>query len=145
MNKKVLMKILFPLLPAIAIWLASTDNSVTVLDSVAGTVETYSYFSVLPVEKLQVCTVLAALLAIAALVLALIHVAFGKRWCVRGVFYASCASMFASACPALIRGEAVVVPNVLFPILMGVLCLLAYGAGKTPKEEEAVFGSGRRL
>ena len=136
MNKKIWMKVLLPLLPAISVLLATPDTSVTVYDAAAGTVQTFSYFSVLPVENLQICTVLAALLAIAALVMALIYVVLGKRWCIQGVFYTACASACMSACPTLVRGDVVVVPNVLFSVLMGVAWGLAYIARKSHVEKE---------
>ena len=60
MKKNVLMKVFLVLLPAMAVVLATTRDSVKVFDTSAGTVESYSYFSILPVQNMQMITVLAA-------------------------------------------------------------------------------------
>ena len=128
--KKILMKVFLPLLPATAVALATTENSVTVYNVPAQTVETFSYFPATPVHNLQMCTALAAILAVVALVFTVIFVVSGKRWSNRVVFYTAFASTFAAACPPMVRGDVVVVPNAIFPILMAVVCVLSYLAGK---------------
>lgn len=135
MKKKVLMKIFLVLLPAMAVLLATTGDSVKVYDILAGTIQSYSYFDLLPVPNMQIITVLAALLAVAALVLALIYVIAAKQWCVKGVFYTACASTCVAVLPNLLRQDIMVVPNVLLPILMVVLCFLAHAAGKRKEEK----------
>ena len=137
MKKKVLMKVFLVLLPAMAVLLATTGDSVKVYDIPAGTVESYSYFDLLPVQNLQMITVLAAMLAVAALVLALIYVITNKQGCLKGVFYAACASTCAAAAPNLLRQNVMVVPNVMLPILMVVLCFLAHAAGKSKENKPA--------
>ena len=137
MYKKVLFKVFLPLLPAMAVLLATTENSVTVYNIPAGKAEAYSFFPAEPVTNLQLCTVLAAVVAVAALILALVYVATEKRWCLKGVFYAAFVSTCLAACLVLIQGDLVVVPNAIFSILMAVQCALAYFAGK--KSEEKVF------
>jgi len=130
-KKKVLMKVFLVLLPAMAVLLATTRDSVKVYDVSAGTVEAYSYFSVLPVQNMSMITVLAAMLAVVALVLALAFVITNKPGCLKGVFYTACASTCAAAAPNLLRQAVMVVPNVMLPILMAVLGFLAYTAGKS--------------
>ena len=107
MKKNVLIKVFLVLLPAMAVLLATTGDSVKVYDISAGTVENYSYFDLLPVQNLQMITVLAALLAAAALVLALVYVIFRKQQCLKGVFYTACAS----SCAAAIRSASVSLPR----------------------------------
>lgn len=141
MNKKVLQKVFLVLLPAMAVMLATTGDSVKVYDIPAGTVENYSYFAVIPVAALQICTPMAAVLAVAAVLLALYHVASGKRWAVKGVFYSAFVSTCAAATPTLIRGDVMVVPNVVFTILMAVLCFLS-NVVRRQKEEKP---TGKRL
>lgn len=141
MKKKVLMKVFLVLLPAMAVLLATTGDSVKVFDIPAGTVQTYSYFSLLPVSNMQMVTPLAAMLALAALVLALGYVITGKPWCIRGVFYTACASTCIAVFPNLLRQDVMVMPNVLLPILMAVLAVLANLAGKKPGQKPA----GERL
>lgn len=135
MKKNVLMKVFLILLPAMAVLLATTEDSVKVFDTAAGTVETYSYFDLLPVSNLQMITVLAAMLAMAALVLALIYVFAQKQGCLKGVFISACASTCVAAAPNLLRQDVMVMPNVLLPILMLVLAFLAHVAGKQPEEK----------
>ena len=135
MKKNVLMKVFLVLLPAMAVVLATTRDSVKVFDTSAGTVENYSYFSILPVQNMQMITVLAAMLAVAALVLALIYAATGKQGCLKGVFYSACASTCAAAAPNLLRQDVMVMPNVLLPILMVVLGFLAHTAGKNREDK----------
>ncbi len=144
MKKKLLMKVFLPLLPAMAVLLATTGDSVAVYDIPAGTVRVYSYFSILPVANLQMITPLAAMLAVAALIMALVYVFAHKQWCIRGVFYTACASTCAAAYPNLVRGDIMVVPNVVFPILMAALCFLANTARKQPSEKPAGARLGNR-
>lgn len=142
MKKNVLRKVFLVLLPAMAVMLATTQDSVAVYDIPAGTVETYSYFSILPVANLQMITPLAAMLAVVACALAVGYVVTGKQWCIQGVLYAACVSTCAAACPNLIRGDIMVMPNVVFPVLMAVLCFLAHMARKQPDEKPAAARLG---
>lgn len=135
MKKKVLMKVFLVLLPAMAVLLATTGDSVKVYDIPAGTVQNYSYFDILPVQNMQMITPLAAMLAVVALALALIYVITNKRGCLKGVFYTACASTCAAAAPNLLRQDVMVMPNVLLPILMAILAVLANFAGKKPGEK----------
>ena len=130
MYKKVLLKVFLPLLPVMALMLATTGDSVTVYNIPAETVETFSFFPVEMVSNLQLCTVLAAVLAVVALIFAVIYDISEKRWSIRTVFYTACAATFASACPVLVRGDIVVVPHVIFPVMMAVVSVLAYFTGK---------------
>ena len=135
MKKKVLMKVFLLLLPAMAVLLVTTADSVKVYDVSAGTVANYSYFDLLPVQNLQMIAVLAAMLAVAALVLALIYVITGKQRCRKGVFYTAFASTCAAAAPNMFRQDVMVVPNVMLPILMAILAFLAYAAGKNKEDK----------
>ena len=135
MKKKSLMKVFLALLPAMAVLLATTKDSVKVFDTTAGTVENYSYFDLLPVENMQMLLPLAALLAVAAFVLAVFHIVRGKKWSASGVMYTACVSTCAAAVPNMLRREVMVMPNVLLPILMVVLGFLAHTAGKNREDK----------
>ncbi len=132
MKKTVLLKIFLILLPGLAVLLATTEDSVTVFDSVAQTTEYYSYFDLVPVTVVQLCTPLAALLAVAATILAVLFVVLGKMWCIKGMFWTAFLSAVVSSLPLLMRTEVIVVPTVFFTILMGVACLFAYSVQKKP-------------
>ena len=141
MKKNTMTKLVLLLLPIMAVVLATTGNSVKVYDIAAETVQNYSYFTLLPVEKLQMLTPLAAILTVATLVLAVIYLIAEKRWCLRGIRYTACLATCAAACPNLIRGDVLVMPNVLLPILMAVELLIANAARKAPEEKP----TGERL
>ena len=141
MKKKSLMKVFLALLPAMAVLLATTKDSVKVFDTTAGTVENYSYFDLLPVENMQMLLPLAALLAVAAFVLAVFHIVRGKKWSASGVMYTACVSTCAAAVPNMLRREVMVMPNVLLPLLMAAAAVLAYIVRKNPEEKPA----GERL
>ena len=136
MNKKLWLKVFLPLLSLMAVVLATTSDSVTIYNIPTQTVQTCSYFSLVTEETVQLCTPFAAIMAVAALVLAVIYVLAEKRWSIRGVFYTALLSCFAATVPPLVRGDVIVVPHVLFPVLMAIVCLLAYSVVKQPKSEE---------
>ena len=133
MKKSVLMKVFLILLPAMAVLLATTGDSVSVVDTLTGTTETYSYFDLIPDLSTQMCMPLAALLAVAATVLAALHVATAKPWCVRGLYWVAFLSATVAVIPILARGEILVIPNVGLPILMLIDCLLAGILKKKPE------------
>ena len=141
MKKSVMTKLVLLLLPIMAVVLATTGNSVKVYDIAAETVQSYSYFSLLPVENMQMLTPLAAMLTVASLVLAVIYMIAEKRWCVQGIRYTAGLATCAAACPNLIRGDVLVMPNVLLPILMAVELLIANAVKKAPEEKP----TGERL
>lgn len=135
MKKAMLLKIFLILLPAMAVLLATTGDSVIVFDTAAKTTESYSYFSLIPQGTLKVCTPLAALLAVAATVLAVAFVVTGKRLCLGGVIGTGFASAVAATAPILMQGDVVVVPNAFFPILVLADCVLAYYMMKKTAEK----------
>ena len=92
MKKNVLRNVFLILLPAMSVLLAAATDSVTVFDTVTGEVSAYSYFSMVPVANLQMCTPLAAMIAVAATALAVGIVATGKSWCVKGLFWTAFAA-----------------------------------------------------
>ena len=141
MKKTVMTKLVLLLLPLAALALAITGNSVKIYDTAAKTVQNYSYFSLLPVENMQMLTPLAAMLAVVTLVLAVIYMIAEKRWCVQGIRYTAALSTCAAAAPNLIRGDILVMPNVLLPILMAVVFVVANLVRKKPEEKP----TGERL
>ncbi|MBR6594999.1 MAG: hypothetical protein IKK72_00240 [Oscillospiraceae bacterium] len=141
MKKNVMVKLVLLLLPVMAVVLATTGNSVKVFDITTETVQSYSYFTALPVENMQMLTPLAAMLAVVTLVLAVIYMIAEKRWCVQGIRYTAALSTCAAAAPNLIRRDVLVMPNVLLPILMAVVFVVANIVRKKPEEKP----TGERL
>ena len=136
MKKSVLKKFFLIMLPAMAVLLAASVDSVTVLDSARGVVETYSYFDLIPVENLQICGPLAAILAAVSTALAVIFVVTGKNWSAAGLLWTSLISATVATVPVVFRGEILVVPHVGLPILMMIDCVLAYTVLKKPEPEK---------
>ena len=136
MAKTVLKKIFLVMLPALAVLLAASVDSVTVLNTTTGITEAYSYFALVPAENLQICAPLAAILAVVSTILAVVLVASGKSWSAGALMWTALLSATVATIPVLVRGEILVVPHVGLPILMMVECLLAYAARKKPETEE---------
>ncbi len=142
MKKQVLQKVFLVLLPAMAVVLATTGDSVMVFDKVTGTTSYISYFTPVNVGGLTLLPPLAAILAIVTALLGAIYAATTKAWCARGSIGTSFASAMAATAPILMQGDTVVVPNAILPILMMTNMALAYYIGK--KSVETVK-PGRRL
>lgn len=64
MNKQRILKLLLIALPVMAVGLATTVDSVMVFDSSAGSVQYYSYFSLIPGLGVQMVVPLAAILCL---------------------------------------------------------------------------------
>ncbi len=134
MKKKTILKSLLVLLPILAVGLATTVNSVTVFDAAAGTTEFYSYFSLVPVENVQLLPPLAAVLSLVSGILAAIYLGKKKEGCLKASGYAAFAAAAAAALPVALRGEILVVPNVALPIFMLMQYGVTYFVGKEEKE-----------
>ena len=126
------------LMPILAVALATTVDSVTVYDSVAGTTEYYSYFDLIPDSNLAMAMPMAAILSMVCGILAAILIAKKNAKMLKGIVGCSfCAATFA-VLPVLLQGEVVITPNVGLPIFMMVDCFLAYMMLKKPASEDAV-------
>ncbi len=132
--KNRLIKIFLILLPVMAVLLATTGDSVTVYDTVAKTTASYSYFALIDVGTLQMCTPLAGILAIVTALTAVAFAVTGKPGCVKAVFWMAFLSATVAMVPVLSRGDVLVVPNALFAILMLCTCIPATMAKKNPAD-----------
>ena len=118
MKKRVFVQSLLILLPVLAVGLASTQNSVTVFDTVGGVTRYYSYFDILPVTNLQMVTPLAALCSVASGILAAIYLGKKNPKCLKASGYAAVVSACLASIPTVMRGTVLTVPNVGLPIFM---------------------------
>lgn len=134
MKKQTLLKALLILLPILAVGLATTMDSVTVFDSVAGTTEYYSYFDLIPVESLQMLPPFAATMSLVSGILAAVYLAKKSQKCLKGAGYVAFAAAVAACIPVMIRGEVLVVPNVGLPIFMIAQYGVAYFLAKMPQQ-----------
>lgn len=135
MKKGVLKNVFLILLPAMSVFLAASMDSVTVFDTINGELSQYSYFSLVPVESLQICPPLAAILAVVATVMAIVFAATGKTWSVKSVFGTAFASAFFATIPIVAGGEVLVVPNAGVPLMMLIDGVLAYTLLKNPGKQ----------
>lgn len=144
MNKTFFGKLFLILLPVSAVALATAGDSVTVFNPVTKETVMGSYFDlILESGNAQILPPLAGMLAVAAVVLAVLYMVREKPGLLKGIIWVALLSAAAAALPIALRGEKVIVPNVLLPILMCTQAALAYVVGRTPKEKEV--NTGRRL
>ena len=137
MKKKIVLKILLVLLPILAVALATTVNSVTVVDKIAGTTAYYSYFERIPDEMLQMVPPLAGTLCIFTGILAVGGAVSKKGWWLTGAKWLALASAIAAVAPILLQGRDVtVLPNVGVPMLMLAEWVAAFYAAKQPAQTD---------
>lgn len=144
MNKTILQKLFLILLPVSAVGLATAKDSVTVFDTIAQSTVYGSYFDLIPeAGNSQILPPLAGMLAVACAVLGIAYMVKEKPGLLKGIFWVSLLSACAATLPFALRGEKIVVPNVMEPILMCCQAVLAYVMGRKPKTE--TVNLGRRL
>ncbi|MDO5401150.1 MAG: hypothetical protein Q4F17_09240 [Eubacteriales bacterium] len=125
-------RLMLMLLPLAAVGLATTNNSVMILDTLTGTAVYHSYFDLAELERFRMAAPMAAMLSIAAGVLAAVYLGAKKHSCLRAVVWVSFLAATAAVLPVLGGGETKVVPNVMLPILMLIEAALAYVMSKKP-------------
>lgn len=144
MNKTIMQKLFLILLPVCAVGLASAGDSVTVFDPATQTTVYGAYFDLIPESgNYQILPPLAGTLAVACVVLGISYMVKAKPGLLKGILWVGILSAAAAALPIALRGDIIVVPNVLFPILMCGQAGLAYVMGKQPKKDQPNLG--RRL
>ena len=134
MKKQSIVKSLLLLLPVLAVGLATTANSVTVLDPATGVAEYYSYFDLLPVQNQSMVPVLAAVLALLSGILAAFYLGKKNGKCLKASGYVAFVAASAACIPIVFRGEQIVIPNVGLPIFMMLHFLIARYVEKLPAE-----------
>ena len=137
MKKETLLKILLILLPILAVGLATTTDSVLVYDTLAGTTEQYSYFTLLPVGNFQMITPLAAICSAISGLLGGAYAASKKEGLLKGIVGVSFASATLAALPIMLSAEVKILPNVGLPIFMVAQLFVAYYILKQPQQAEA--------
>ena len=134
MKKQTAVKLLLILMPILAVGLATTVNSVTVLDPATGTAGYYSYFDLLPVQNQSMVPVLAAVLALLSGILAAFYLGKKNEKCLKASGYVAFVSASVACIPILFRGEQIVIPNVGLPIFMMIHYAVTRFAEKLPAE-----------
>ena len=118
MKKRVIFKSLLILLPVLAVGLATTQNSVTVFDTVTGQTQYYSYFDLVPVTNLQMMPPMAALCAALSGIFAAVYLGKQNPGMLKAAGYAAGASACLAAIPTVMREAVLVIPNVGLPVFM---------------------------
>ena len=118
MKKKVFVQSLLILLPVLSVGLATTQDSVTVFDTVSGLTQYYSYFDLVPVSNLQMLPPLAALCSAVSGILAAVYLVKKNPGFLKTSGYAAIASASVAAIPTVMREAVLVIPNVGLPIFM---------------------------
>ena len=143
MNKINWKNVILILMPILSVGLATTVDSVTVINSAAGTTEYYGYFDLIPDSNFAILMPLAAILSLVCGILAAIQMVKKNTKMLKGIVGCSfCAATFA-VLPVMLGGEVVIVPNVGLPIFMMADCFLAYMMLKKPQSE--VLENHKRL
>lgn len=134
--KTVFTKILLAVLPFMAAILATTGDSVRIVNTLTGEMTTASYFEVLPSGSLQMAPHMAGICAVLAIAFAAIFLGAKKDWALKWTKWASfCGACFA-VLPMFVKGETLMVPNVGVPILLMLEFLLAAAAKKMDLRSE---------
>jgi len=143
-KKTAILKALLIVFPVLAVGLATTVDSVTVLNTVTGEIQYYSYFDLLPVGNLQLITPITALLSALSGVLAAVYMVKKRKALLKSVGYTALASATLAAIPVILREEIMVIPNVALPIFMILEFCVTYLLGReTPERMEK--SKGQRL
>lgn len=143
MKKKTGMNIALLLLPLMAVGMAISPTSVTVI---RGQEIAYTSFAQ-AVEGSYVgwCAPVALLLAYALFGMAVIYGLTKKELWLRLIRNVAFAGTFLAAVPILVQGEVIVIPHVLVAILLGILWAVAWYAVKTGGKPETKEPQGPRL
>ena len=138
--KKKLVRILLFMLPFMALVLATTNNSVQLVNMETGEKILGSFFVMLNDSFAALCPVLAAACSMFSLIAALIFVFSGKNGFLKASAWLSFAGASVAEIPVVSRGEYLILPHVLFPILLLVhffLCAFSKKLGLQEKEAPA--------
>lgn len=136
MNKRRFLNLFLIILPVMAGVLATTRDSITVFYSTTGELAYYSYFDLIPGMELALVLPLAAIGCILCAILAIAALALKRERCVATVKWLSLAAATLAVIPVLYRGETLVVPNVLLPLLMLGEFAVAFFLGREKETHE---------
>ena len=136
--KKTMTKILLVLLPVMAVALATTTDSVHMVNTVTAESVTGSYFDLLPTQTLPMAAPLAGMTAIASAILAVLYLFTKKTGLLQGSKWCAFAGASFAVLPMFVRGEVLVIPNVGVPIMLMCQFVVCAVARKLPEEEKTV-------
>lgn len=140
--KKIMTKILVVLLPVMAVALATTTDSVHMVNTITGESMTGSYFELLPAQATRMAAPLSGMSAIASAILAALYLFVEKVGFLQGSKWCGFAGACLAVLPLFVRGETMLIPNVGVPILLMSQFVVCAIARKLPEEETA---AGPRL
>ena len=142
--KKIITKILLFILPFMALVLATTRDSVQLIDMVTGDKVTGSFFVMLNDSAVAICPMAAATCSIVSCIAAAIFLIRKNRIVLRVSAWVSFAGACLAVVPVVARGESLLLPHVAFPILLlahFILCAFSRKLELQKRDEP----QGRRL
>lgn len=135
MKKSTFMKLMLMLLPLGALGLATTNNSVMMLDTLTGTASYCSYFDLAETGALQMAAPTAALLTLTSGILTAVYLGKKKQGLLKAVAVTAFLAATVATLPVLIQSQVKVVPNVMLPIMMMAEAVLANLMERAPQEK----------
>lgn len=142
--KKTMMKILLVLVPFMAVVLATTNDSVRLVDMTTGEKVVGSYFAMLSEDPVAVCPSLAGTCGIVSLASAILYLIVKKRGFLKTSEWAAFAGACLAVIPVAARGDHLLLPNVFYPILLMIHFLVAAFSPNWNLEKKDL-PQGRRL
>lgn len=141
MDKKKLMNACLVVLPLVAVLLAGMPTSVTVYypdgEGVIDAQPVYcSFFTYIEDVPASICMPFSLICGALSFGCAAVYMVKKTAFWLKGIMGLSFVSMTLAVLPIIMRTETYIVPNMLVPILMGAVFLLAYAMIKKPQEEE---------
>lgn len=131
MNKNKLLNVAMVALPALGLMAASTPTAVMVFDPSDSTTVYCSYFDLIEGYEWAVILPLAGLFCGVCLSLASIQCFVKSEKWLRGIAVVAFLSMTLAVLPIMMKGQRVILPNVVLPITMLIQTLLAvFNRGK---------------
>ena len=118
MKKETLLKIVFVLLPVLAVSLAMSGNSVMFYDPAVGEAAYYSYFDLNATGPMPLAAPMAGICAIICGTSAIIYFAAGKLGALSVVKWAAFFGACVAVLPVIAREDVKLVPSVGVPLLL---------------------------
>ena len=111
---------------ALAVLIATSPGSVTVFRPGDSATRTFSFFEQIPDVPAGVCLLFAGAGSCLSLLLSIAELILNRSGLRTGIMVTALASMTLAVLPLLAEKSAFVLPNMMHPLLMGVVCVGTY-------------------
>ena len=117
--KKIMTKILLAVLPVLAVVLATTGDSVKIINRTTGEIAAASYFELLPEGTLQMAPHLAGICAAVTVLLIVVFLVNKNQKMLKGAKWCSFTGALFAVLPMFVKeGETLMLPNVGVPLFL---------------------------